>query len=419
MKKRKKKMLKNLKRENAVLREENQLLKTAVLQAENASKTKSVFLSHMSHDIRTPLNGIIGMTGIAVKNFEDKERVFDCLKKIDSSSKHLVSLINDILDMSRIESGKIVINHEMMEMQEVVDHCVSIAQSLLSERKVDFVRGFGVFKHPVLVGDELHLRQILINILGNAIKFTPDGGKIFFQVREISAECGKAVYHFEIEDTGIGMKPDFMERIWDSFTQENSGNCSREKGTGLGMAITKKLVDLMGGTIKVDSELGVGSKFVVEMTFDIGIGEKRNVETTEEPEVGLDGMKILLVEDIEMNMEIAKIMLEDAGIDVSIAENGQKAVNIFNNSPADDFAAILMDVRMPVMDGLAATKTIRALPRMDAATVPIIAMTADAYDEDVRKTKEAGMNAHLTKPIDQEELLQTLKNFYVKRKYTT
>lgn len=419
MKKRKKKMLKNLKRENAVLREENQLLKTAVLQAENASKTKSVFLSHMSHDIRTPLNGIIGMTGIAVKNFEDKERVFDCLKKIDSSSKHLVSLINDILDMSRIESGKIVINHEMMEMQEVVDHCVSIAQSLLSERKVDFVRGFGVFKHPVLVGDELHLRQILINILGNAIKFTPDGGKIFFQVREISAECGKAVYHFEIEDTGIGMKPDFMERIWDSFTQENSGNCSREKGTGLGMAITKKLVDLMGGTIKVDSELGVGSKFVVEMTFDIGIGEKRNVETTEEPEVGLDGMKILLVEDIEMNMEIAKIMLEDAGIDVSIAENGQKAVNIFNNSPADDFAAILMDVRMPVMDGLAATNTIRALPRMDAATVPIIAMTADAYDEDVRKTKEAGMNAHLTKPIDQEELLQTLKNFYVKRKHTT
>lgn len=419
MKKRKKKMLKNLKRENAVLREENQLLKTAVLQAENASKTKSVFLSHMSHDIRTPLNGIIGMTGIAVKNFEDKERVFDCLKKIDSSSKHLMSLINDILDMSRIESGKIVINHEMMEMQEVVDHCVSIAQSLLSERKVDFVRGFGVFKHPVLVGDELHLRQILINILGNAIKFTPDGGKIFFQVREISAECGKAVYHFEIEDTGIGMKPDFMGRIWDSFTQENSGNCSREKGTGLGMAITKKLVDLMGGTIKVDSELGVGSKFVVEMTFDIGIGEKRNVETTEEPEVGLDGMKILLVEDIEMNMEIAKIMLEDAGIDVSIAENGQKAVNIFNNSPADDFAAILMDVRMPVMDGLAATKTIRALPRMDAATVPIIAMTADAYDEDVRKTKEAGMNAHLTKPIDQEELLQTLKNFYVKRKHTT
>lgn len=215
------------------------------------------------------------------------------------------------------------------------------------------------------------------------------------------------------------MKPDFMERIWDSFTQENSGNCSREKGTGLGMAITKKLVDLMGGTIKVDSELGVGSKFVVEMTFDIGIGEKRDVETTEEPEVGLDGMKILLVEDIEMNMEIAKIMLEDAGIDVSIAENGQKAVNIFNNSPADDFAAILMDVRMPVMDGLAATKTIRALPRMDAATVPIIAMTADAYDEDVRKTKEAGMNAHLTKPIDQEELLQTLKNFYVKRKHTT
>lgn len=415
MKKRKKKMLKNLKRENVVLREENRLLKTDILKAENASKTKSAFLSHMSHDIRTPMNGIIGMTSIALKNFEDKERVFDCLKKIDSASKHLVSLINDILDMSRIESGRMVINHEPMDMQEVINSCAFIAESLLSDREVDFVRGFGIFKHPVLLGDELHLRQILINILGNAIKFTPDGGKIFFQVREISAEGGKAAYHFEIEDTGIGMKPDFMERIWDSFTQENSGNCSREKGTGLGMAITKKLVDLMGGTIKVESELGVGSKFVVKMAFDIGTGENRKVEATQEPEVSLDGMKVLLVEDIEMNMEIAKIMLEDVGIDVTTANNGQVAVNIFNNCPDGAFDAILMDVRMPVMDGLAATKIIRALPRLDAATVPIIAMTADAYAEDVRKTKESGMNAHLTKPIDQDELLQTLKKYYVKR----
>ena len=410
--KRKKKMLKKLKRENAVLREENQLLKEAVLQAENASKTKSAFLSHMSHDIRTPMNGIIGMTSIALKNSEDRERVFDCLKKIDSSSKHLVSLINDILDMGRIESGRMVINHEPLDMQEVINSCAFIAESLLSDRKVDFVRGFGVFKHPVLLGDELHLRQILINILGNAIKFTPDGGKIYFQVKEISSEYGKTVYHFEIEDTGIGMKPDFLKRIWDSFTQENSGSCSGEKGTGLGMAITKKLVDLMGGVIKVESELGVGSKFVVEMTFDIGIGEKRKVEIIQEPEISLDGMKVLLVEDIETNMEIAKIMLEDAGIDVTTAENGQIAVNIFNNSPAGAFDAILMDLRMPVMDGLAATKTMRALPRTDAATVPIIAMTADAYEEDVRKTKDTGMNAHLAKPINQEELLQTLKNFY-------
>lgn len=415
MKKRKKRMLKKLKKENAVLREENQMLKTAVLQAENTSKTKSAFLSHMSHDIRTPMNGIVGMTSIAVNHFDDKEMVYDCLRKIDSSSQHLVSLINDILDMSRIESGKVVINHEPMDIREVINSCVSIAESLLSQRKVDLIKGFGVFKHPVLVGDELHLRQILINILGNAIKFTPDGGKIFFQVREISAEQGKAVYHFEIEDTGIGMKPDFLEKIWDSFAQENTGNCSGQKGTGLGMAITKKLVDFMGGVIEVESKPGVGSKFIVEVSFDIGIEDKKKMETGKESEVCLDGMKLLLVEDVEMNMEIAKIMLEDAGIEVITAENGQVAVNIFHNCPEGTFDAILMDIRMPVMDGLAATKIIRALSRVDAATVPIIAMTADAYEEDIQKTAEAGMNAHLTKPFNQKELLQTLRNLYVDR----
>lgn len=415
MKKRKKKMLKSLKQKNATLKQENKSLKRAVLQAENASKTKSAFLSHMSHDIRTPMNGIIGMTNIALKNLDDKDRVLDCLKKIDSSSKHLVSLINDILDMSRIESGKTVINHETMDMREVINSCALIAEGLLAQRKVDFVKGFAVFNHPVLVGDELHLRQILINILGNAIKFTPDGGKIFFQVKEISASHGKAVYHFEIEDTGIGMKPDFLERIWDSFTQENSGNCSGHKGTGLGMAITKKLVDLMGGVITAESELGVGSRFVVEVTFEISTDDKKITEPTQEPEVSLDGMKVLLVEDNELNMEIAKIMLEEEGIDVSSAENGQAAINLFNNCPEGVFDAVLMDVRMPVMDGLSATKTIRALPRMDAATVPIIAMTADAYNEDIRKTKEAGMNAHLTKPVNPDELLQTLRNLYVER----
>lgn len=420
MKKMKKK-LKKMKQENTVLTEENQSLKMAVLQTENTSKAKSAFLSHMSHDIRTPMNGIIGMTSIAIKNFNDRNRVLDCLKKIDSSSKHLVSLINDILDMSRIESGRMVINHEPMDIREVVNSCALIAESLMVQRKVDFVREFGIFHHPMLMGDELHLRQILINILGNAIKFTPDGGKIFFQVREIFAGDEKAIYHFEIEDTGIGMKPDFLERIWDSFTQENAWNCSEHKGTGLGMAITKKLVDLMEGEIKAESELGVGSKFIVKVTFDINmmpdiIEKGKKIESTQEAAVRLNGMKILLVEDNALNMEIAKIMLEEEGIEVTTAENGQIAVNILNNSPKKEFDAVLMDVRMPVMDGLDATKTIRALPRIDAATVPIIAMTADAYDEDIRKTADAGMNAHLSKPINQEELLQTLKDFYVEGK---
>lgn len=420
MKNKKKKKLKNLKQENIILREENQSLRMAVLQAENANKTKSTFLSHMSHDIRTPMNGIIGMTSIAIQNFDDRHRVFDCLEKIDSSSKHLVSLINDILDMSRIESGRMIINHEPMNLREVINSCASITESLLAQRKVDFVREFGIFHHPILIGDELHLRQILINILGNAVKFTPDGGKIFFQVREISYGEGKATYHFEIEDTGIGMKPEFLEKIWDSFTQENSGNCSEHKGTGLGMAITKKLVDLMEGAIQVQSKPGIGSKFIVKVTFDTGMvtdiaKKEKKMESMQETVVCLDGMKVLLVEDTPLNMEIAKYMLEDQGIKVTTAENGQMAVNIFNNSQEGTFDAILMDVRMPVMDGLTAAKSIRALPRMDAAAVPIIAMTADAYDEDMRRTAEAGMNAHLTKPVSQDELLRALREFKGKR----
>ena len=413
----KKELVKTLKKKIAAFETENQSLKECVLQAERTSKEKSAFLSHMSHDIRTPLNGIIGMTGIAIKHFDDKDRVLDCLEKIDSSSKHLVALINDILDMSRIESGRMVMNHEQMDIREVINSCALIAESLLAQRKVDFVREFGIFHHPILIGDELHLRQILINILSNAIKFTPDGGKIFFQVKEISAEDGKATYHFEIEDTGIGMKPDFLERIWDSFTQENSGNCSGHKGTGLGMAITKKLVDLMEGVIKVSSKPGVGSKFIVEVRFETGIMSgftEKDHKTKNIPKqcARLDGMKVLLVEDSPLNMEIAKFMLEDEGIDVMTAGNGQIAVNIFNNSSVNTFDAVLMDVRMPVMDGLAATKSIRALPRTDAVTVPIIAMTADVYTEDIRRTADAGMNAHLTKPVSPDKLLSILGKFY-------
>lgn len=416
-KKSRKKMLKRLKQKIAVLEQENHSLKMAAIQAENANKMKSAFLSHMSHDIRTPINGIIGMTGIAIKNWNEQDKVLDCLKKIDNSSKHLVSLINDILDMSRIESGRMVINHEAMDMRKIIDSCALIAEGLLVQRNVDLIKGFGILKHPVVIGDELHLRQVLINILGNAIKFTPDGGKIFFQVKEMYAQPGKAIYHFEIEDTGIGMKPNFLEKIWDSFTQENTENCSGQKGTGLGMAITKKLVDLMGGVINVESELGVGSKFVVEITFDISLEKPQITEIMERSKPILNGMKVLLAEDNELNMEIAKVLLEDEGIHVTTAENGQVAVNIFNNCPEGTFHAVLMDVRMPIMNGLLAAKTIRSLPRMDAATVPIIAMTADAYDEDIKKTTEAGMDAHLTKPVEQEDLLQTLRTLYVEKRH--
>lgn len=410
----KKNKKKILKRKNLVLQKENDLLKESILQAEHTVETKSAYLSHMSHDIRTSINGIIGMTGIAIKNFEDQDRILDCLKKIDSSSQYLISLVNDILDLSRIESGKMSANHEPLDIRKVIDRCAAITEGLLTEKNVKLIKEFAAFKHPMLIGDELHLCQILINILGNAVKFTPNGGRIYFQVTECSDKSGKSLCHFEIEDTGIGMEPSFLPKIWEPFIQGNGRSHKESNGTGLGMAITKKLVDLMGGKITVESKLGIGSKFTVEIAFDID-RHTQEAKTERKSNVSLNGMKILLAEDNELNMEIAKTILEDQGIDVTTAENGQLAVNIFNNLSEHMFDAILMDVRMPIMDGLSAAKAIRKLTRKDAATVPIIAMTADAYDEDIERTAAAGMNAHLTKPVQPELLFQVLRNFYSRR----
>ena len=404
---------KKLKRKIADLRKENQELKRSVLREKEANQMKSVFLSHISHDIRTPINGIDGMTNIAIRHFDDKDRVLDCLNKIDSSSQYLLSLLNDVLDINRIESGKMIISYEPMDIRSLINNCADIIGSLLIEKNVEFVKSFGMFRHPVLLGDELHLRRILINILSNAAKFTPDGGEIFFHVREISADSGKAVYCFEIEDNGIGMKPEFLERIWESFSQENSRNYSGFKGSGLGMAITKKLVDLMNGNIYVESEQGVGSKFRVEIAFDVGVMPdfleiQKKKEERHKQEICLKGKKVLLVEDQLLNMEITKSVLDDVGMDVVTAENGQVAVNIFNNCADGTYDAIIMDVRMPVMDGLSAAKKIRTLPKNDAPTIPIIAMTADTFEEDIKRTEEAGINAHLSKPINLEEVIRTL-----------
>ena len=407
----KKNKKKILKKRNLVLRKENDLLKESILQAEHTVENKSAYLSHMSHDIRTSINGIIGLTGIAIKNFDDKDKMLDCLKKIDNSSQYLFSLVNDILDISRIESGKMSANHEPLDIRRVIDRCALITEGLLTQKNVELIKEFSTFENPILIGDELHLCQILINILGNAVKFTPNGGRIYFQVKECFQQSGKSLYCFEIEDTGIGMEPSFLNKIWEPFMQGNYRSHNQPKGTGLGMAITRRLVDLMGGMITVESKLGIGSKFTVEIPFDIDCNTHKT-EIVQKSNASLNGMKVLLAEDNEINMEIAKTILEDEGIDVTTAENGQFAVNIFNNLSENSFDAILMDIRMPVMDGLSAAKAIRELPRKDAATVPIIAMTADAYDEDVQKTATAGMDAHLTKPIQQEKLFRVLRYFY-------
>lgn len=388
----------------------NALLTKAAEEAQSANAAKSEFLSHMSHDIRTPINGVMGMTSIAMQNADDPERVLDCLKKIEGSSRHLLSLVNDVLDMSRIESGRVSISHELMDIRTVADHCTSIISSQLAGRNVEFISDFEDFRHPNLMGDELHLRQILLNILGNAAKFVKDGGKIIFRMKERAESDGKVIYHFEIEDTGIGMKPEFLPHIWDAFSQENGGNRTNYKGTGLGMAITKQFVDLMGGTIAVESEWNVGSRFTVELPFAIA-DELVKAEEEEYKKVVLSGMRILLVEDNELNMEIAQYILENSGIEVKTAENGQIAVELFQKNAPGTFDAILMDVTMPVMDGLTATRVIRGLERTDAADIPIIAMTANAYEEDIKKARDAGMNLHLSKPINADDLLKELGAF--------
>lgn len=391
--------------------EANRMLMLSADEARSANQAKSDFLSHMSHDIRTPINGIMGMTEIAIKNVGNQAKVLDCLQKISGSSQHLLGLVNDVLDMSRIESGKTKVNHESFDLRTCIDNCISIIGGQMATREVELIKEVGAMEHPLLIGDELHLRQVFINILGNSVKFTPDGGKIFFRAEEKESTADRAFFRFELEDTGMGMKPEFLPRLFEAFAQEDDGMRTTYKGTGLGMAITKKFLDMMGAEVEVTSQVNVGTKFVVELWMDIDREEKPR-ELDAGARIHLNDVKILLVEDIELNLEIAQSILEEEGAVVTPAMNGKEAVDAFSDNPAGTFDVILMDIMMPVMDGLTATRTIRALPRPDAGTIPIIAMTANAYAEDVRNTQEAGMNAHLSKPIDVERLLKTVSHYY-------
>jgi signal transduction histidine kinase/CheY-like chemotaxis protein len=396
-----------------ILREKeaaNAKLEETVQRANDANAAKSEFLSRMSHDIRTPINAIIGMTGIALKHIDDKERVRDCLLKIDGSSQHLFSLINDVLDMSRIESGRTTMVKVAFNLSACVENCASIIEGQLATRDIELVREFEKMDNPYVLGDELHLHQVFINILGNAVKFTPDGGKIFFREKQIDID-GATGFRFEIEDTGIGMKEEYLPHLFEAFSQEDDGSRTTYKGTGLGMAIVKQFVEMMGGTVEVESALNIGTKVTIDMPMEIA-EDSPEEEKYCRVRFDLRGMKVLLVDDNELNLEIAQELLEEQGIIVTTAEDGQEAIDVFKQSKLGDFDVILMDVMMPVMDGLVATKTIRAMKREDATKIPIIAMTANAYNEDVIKTAEAGMNAHLLKPIDVSKLYVTLASYY-------
>ena len=370
------------------------------------SKAKTDFLSNMSHDIRTPINGIMGVTTLAKGAVNDPAKMTEYLGKIDKTSHHLLSLINDVLDMSRIESGKTQIVCKPADIRMICDNCCSIIEGQLSERTVEFITEIEA-SHPAILADDLHLRQILINILGNSVKFTKDGGKIWFRCLETGFDGKKASYKLEVEDTGIGMSEKFLEHIFEPFSQEENGGRTNYKGTGLGMSITKNLIDLMGGTIKVTSELGKGSRFTIDLAFDIDT-EAKTKEADVKADVSIEGLRILLVEDNELNSEIAVELLKMCGAEIDTAFDGLQAIDKFSSKPAGSYDVILMDVMMPNMNGLDATRAIRALERDDAGTIPIIAMTANAFEDDIRQTTEAGMNAHLSKPIDLDQVVSTI-----------
>jgi signal transduction histidine kinase len=390
-------------------RENNVLLEKAAIEANSANAAKSEFLAHMSHDIRTPINGIIGMTNIAIKNQDNPEKISDCLGKISDSADHLLTLVNDVLDMSRIESGKITIAHDPMDVRTLIDNCSSIIGGQILSRQLTFKKEFAELKHPHVFGDELHVRQILINILGNAVKFTHDSGTISFRVSETDCDDKTATFRFEVEDNGIGMSEEFQSKIFEAFSQEDNGSRTIFKGTGLGMAIAKKYLDLMGGKIAIRSKVNEGSCFTVDITFDID--PDKRVENNIVIGDNVSGMKVLVVEDNALNMEIAQEILEDEGVIVTGAENGKVAYDIFTQSEPGTFDVILMDIMMPVMNGFDATKAIRESEHPEAKTIPIVAMTANAFAEDVRASLEAGMNAHIAKPINIPMLLSVLNSY--------
>ena len=390
--------------------QENQrALRDALIQAERANRAKTVFLNNMSHDIRTPMNAIIGFTNIALKQ-EIAPEVRNCLEKISESSEHLLTLINDVLDISRIESGKTRFNPVPVNLAAISDVVLAIVHGFLSNRDIEFEVQRVHLENPYVLADAVRIREVLVNILGNAVKFTDDGGRIAFVTScRPGADERHIVVTYRISDTGIGMRPEFLDHIFDEFSQEESSARTQYKGTGLGMAITRRYVELMGGTISVESEKGVGSTFTVELPMELSDESKVHRQDAPVAYTRLEGVKILLAEDNDLNAEIATVQLEELGMTVTRAANGSAAVKLFSENPPHTFDVILMDIMMPLMNGYEATRAIRAMQdRPDARSIPIIAMTANAFAEDIQESSKAGMNAHIAKPISIDEVAKTI-----------
>lgn len=402
-----------------LIEEQNEALKVALDTAEAASKAKSVFLSNMSHDIRTPMNAITGMTNIAKQNIQDPDKVLDCLNKISTASNHLLSLINNILDMSKIENGIATLNEDKFVFSEMMEDIYDIVQPQLKSRKLRMKISTSGIIHDHLIGDTLRLRQAFINIIGNSIKFTPEGGSISVRIRELKeTHAGYGTFCCTFTDNGIGMTPEFKERIFEPFEREKNMTMSKVEGTGLGMAITKNIIEMMNGHIKVKSELGKGTSFkiVIHLKMQENIVQNQNGEQVpSEPEdyasIDYSSKRMLLVEDNELNMEIAEDIIGMTGIRIEKAWDGREAVEMVEKSPEGYYDMILCDIQMPFMNGYIATTKIREMNRNDVKTIPIVAMTANAFAEDRQKALDVGMNEHISKPFDMQNLFEVMYRF--------
>ncbi len=387
------------------------LLADAYEEAKRANTAKTEFLSRMSHDIRTPINGILGMSRIAQQCIDDGNRVRDALSKIDEAGRQLELLINDVLDMSRLESGRTELTNEPFDLIKVLSSGYDPIMVMAEENNVKLAGAHFNIKHNRVIGSPLHLQRISLNILTNAIKYNKPGGEAETWLDEIPIDDTHSNYVFRIADTGVGMSEEFVKHLFEPFSREHTDAGTEYQGTGLGMAITKELLDLMGGSIEVESKLGVGSTFTMKIPFEICTGDIEPEKKEDHEKVSLDGMRILLVEDNSLNMEIATFMVETAGATVTPARNGREAVDVYRSHPAGTFDVILMDVMMPEMDGLEATRQIRTSEQADSAEIPIIAMTANAFAEDVKKCKAAGMNEHIAKPLDADRALHIIARY--------